>query len=140
VQDPCIRDPQIFNDQCELFGLSIPHELLLLMGVSSGALVGAHLIKSQQQNKDKLHINKTRDSARWTDIFETEGTDDISWLDFGKIQMFLFTVILVLAYAAAVGSELAESDSFMFPELPETAVLLLGISQIGYLATKAMQN
>jgi len=140
VQDDCVPREDAPADRCQPFDLSIPDHLLLLMGISSSALIGAHLIKSQQLSKKKLHFNLTRDEARWTDIFETEGNNDRSWLDFGKIQMFLFTVILILAYAAVVGSEFAESDNFAFPELPETAVLLLGISQIGYLATKATQN
>jgi hypothetical protein len=140
VQDDCVHREGDPSDLCEPLDLSIPEHLLLLMGVSSGALIGAHMVKSQQLKKKELHVHPNRDCARWTDIFETEGTDDRSWLDFGKVQMFLFTVILVLTYAAVVGSEFKESDNFAFPALPETAVVLLGISQIGYLATKAMQN
>lgn len=57
----------------------------------------------------------------------------------GKVQMFLFTVILAIGYAAVVLMEFNRLEHFEFPAL-SAAVGLLGISQAGYLATKAAKN
>ena len=54
--------------------------------------------------------------------------------------MLLFTVVLIGGYATIVLMEFARTDNFEFPALSGAAVGLLGISQIGYLATKAAQN
>ena len=128
------------QDLCPPLDLAIPNDLLLLMGISAGALIGANVIKTDQQSKGKLHTNDHYSEADWTDILKAEGRDDISELDLGKVQMLLFTVVLFAGYAAVVLMEFARTDHFEFPALSGAAVGLLGISQIGYLATKAAKN
>lgn len=131
---------QVDHNSCTPLELAMPVDLLLLMGVSTGALIGANVVKSDQLRKGKLHTNAQHSDADWTDIFKAEGNDDVSELDLGKIQMLLFTVVLVAGYAGVVLMEFARSDRFEFPVLSVATVGLLGISQIGYLATKAAQN
>lgn len=142
VQDDCILKAPSSNPAnfCEPLDLTIPEDLLLLMGISTGALIGAKFIKSDQMSDAKLHVNEERSQAQWTDIFRTEGKHDFHSLDLGKLQMFLFTVILVLGYAGVIWTEFAGLHNFDFPGFSRAAVGLLGISQIGYLATKAAQN
>jgi hypothetical protein len=58
----------------------------------------------------------------------------------GKIQMFYFTLIIVFAYAAALGSLLVHPNGKIagFPALGNDVVALLGISHATYLTTKAV--
>jgi hypothetical protein len=125
---------------CEPLNLTIPNDLLLLMGISTGALIGAKAIKADQMSDKKLHVNHHHHEADWTDIFRTEGKHDFHSLDLGKLQMFLFTVILVLGYAGVIWTDFSEIHNFDFPAFSIAAVGLLGISQIGYLVTKAVQT
>lgn len=147
--------------------LNIPEELWILLGISSATLVGSNLIKTKQANPASQDIsreaatqrlnemsgggqigvgelakNVSRVQARWTDMFMSEGIHNEGTLDVGKIQMFAFTLIVVLAYAAAFARtsylpDHQDGPRFDFPSIGESLVALLGISSTAYLANKA---
>jgi hypothetical protein len=160
----------IHIDADDPLGIHVPEQLWILLGISAATLVGSNLIKTQQAaksditqegapgttlmdttggeqtEKGQLAQNVSRVQARWTDMFKSEGVHHAGTLDVGKIQMFFFTLIVVLAYVAAfartsytapVGNVPAKFD---FPPLGESLVALLGISSTAYLANKATKQ
>jgi hypothetical protein len=99
--------------------------------------------------------------ATWADLFEGEEIGNWTHLDLGKIQMFYFTLILVLTYAAMLGAMFLRNSSLFqanlllppvlppvlpavpistLPSLPAGMVALLGISNGGYLGNKAIPH
>jgi hypothetical protein len=77
-------------------------------------------------------------------MFEGSEVGNAGHVDLGKVQMFYFTVIVAMAYAASVWSALAKGDfygsQFTFPSLSAGMVALLGISNAGYLANKGVDH
>ena len=148
-------------------GIHVPEELWILLGISGATLVGSNLMKTQQAtNPDitpeeatkrlneitgggqtatgQLAQNVSRVQARWTDMFKSEGVNHAGTLDTGKIQMFFFTLVVVLAYVASFARTSYVLDGatarFVFPDLDESFVALLGISSTAYLANKAAKQ
>lgn len=80
-------------------------------------------------------------AASWRDLFEGEGPLTATSLDLGKVQMFFFTVVLVLGYAITVGNvyggTIPADGVTALPQLDQAFVGLLAISQLGFLITKA---
>lgn len=77
------------------------------------------------------------------DLFKGDEVGNFVQLDLSKVQMFYFTLILALAYAAALGAmfQTARADGITaLPSLSDSAVALLGISQAGYLTYKAVPH
>jgi hypothetical protein len=71
-------------------------------------------------------------------MFKGDEVTDCSQLDLGKIQMFYFTLVLVLAYGVQLGSLFLAGQFFeSMPVLDSGMVALLGISHAGYLGNKA---
>ena len=98
-------------------------------------------IKSKVTNKGQVIVNKDPKEARLSDLFKGEETGNAAQLDLGKIQMFYFTLILVLAYAVALGDLLCGTGKIdAFPVLSASMVALLGISHAGYLTNKAIPH
>jgi hypothetical protein len=103
--------------------------------------VSSEDLKSKVTNKGQVMVNKDSKNARLSDLFKGEETGNGAQLDLGKIQMFYFTLILVLAYAVALGNLLAYTGMFdTFPNLSSSMVALLGISHAGYLTNKAIPH
>lgn len=155
-------------------GIQIPQEILLLLGISATALVGSNFIKQEQSKtpttvqaeksfneitsgelteEGKLAANVSLVQARWTDMFRSEGTNNYPKLDIGKIQLFFFTIVSVLAYAAAFaktafrpfeieveGMDGSPLGRFEFPSVEGSVVGLLAISSFYYLANKAAKE
>ncbi len=155
--------------QSNPLSIAIPSELWLLMGISTTALVGSPLIKSTKipkkpnaaemkstislmakqgvktsivATKGQLVVNTSLDGAQWSDLFKGEESGNAAQLDLSKIQMFFFTLILVLAYAAALGTVFAGGTEKIaeFPAFDPGMVTLLGISHAGYLVHKAIPH
>ena len=98
-------------------------------------------LKSKVTNKGQVIVNKDPKDARLSDLFKGEETGNAAQLDLGKIQMFYFTLILVLAYAVALGDLLCGTGKIVeFPVLSSSMVALLGISHAGYLTNKAIPH
>jgi hypothetical protein len=87
-----------------------------------------------------LTVNEHPAESSWSDMFRAEEVGNAGNLDLGKIQMFYFTLIIVFAYAAALGSLLVHPNGKIagFPALGNEVVGLLGISHATYLTTKAV--
>jgi hypothetical protein len=152
--------------------IGIPKEVWLLMGISTISLVGSPLIKNTKQekepapaereatialltkqagiptdriqNKGQIVINTNPQDARLSDLFKGEETGNAANLDLAKIQMFFFTIILVIAYAGLLYAMFAHSDRKTtienFPSVDQSMLALLGISHAGYLANKAVPH
>lgn len=115
--------------QTEPLAITVPADLWLLMGISTTSLIGSPLILSIKKartpkteekeralnalSRQSIHadrvaivgqvvINQTPEAARWADMFRGSETGNVGQLDLGKVQMFFFTLILVLAYASAL--------------------------------------
>ncbi len=155
--------------QTNPLSIAIPRELWLLMGISTTSLVGSPLIKSTKKTKEpndeektatfnlmakegvdtnklknrgQIIVNTTLEEARWSDLFKGEESGNAAQLDLSKVQMFFFTLILVLAYAVALGTAFAGSELKIdkFPGLDSSMVTLLGISHAGYLVNKGVPH
>jgi hypothetical protein len=144
--------------------VSVPEPIWLLLGISTASLIGSPLIRDlkkdpakappppaaeeavKQQGGDPSKVvvdsqfvrNKSIDQASVADLFMGELVDDFNLLDVAKIQMFLFTLLAVLAYATAIGASLRSGlVPGTLPSVGEGLLAILGISHGGYLMSKA---
>ncbi len=83
--------------------------------------------------------------ARFADLFRGDETGNATSLDLGKVQMFFFTIVAVLAYAFVLANSFPEmlgspGSSAAFPALDDGMIALLGISHAGYLSNKAVPH
>lgn len=141
-------------------------ELWLLMGISTASLVGSPLLLSVKKGqsvdeetraqtlkqvarqmadtsrvllKGQVVMNTTVEAAEIADLFRGSQVGDAGQLDLGKLQMFFFTLVLVLAYGAALAA-LFGRDAGVITALPAPdagTLALLGLSHAGYLVSKA---
>jgi hypothetical protein len=153
----------------EPLSITIPPDLWLLMGISTTSLIGSPLILSakkvretkepdkqrtldaltrQAVDTDKVTIvgqlvmNQAPETARWADMFQGSETGNVGQLDLGKVQMFFFTLILVLAYASALSTlfQQGRGPVLALPVIDGGMLALLGISHAGYLVNKALPH
>jgi hypothetical protein len=118
-----------------------------LRGPQESARVGSNMAKLAGQDMvsandimriGRVVVKRDADQARLSDMFKGDEVTDCSQLDLGKIQMFYFTLILVIAYGAQLGSLFLAQHVFeSMPVLDSSMVALLGISHAGYLGNKA---
>jgi hypothetical protein len=149
--------------------IAIPEDLWLLIGISTTSLVASPLLKSNKTSSQPdptekartirllttqgtdasrvdtqgvLVVNTTPEQAQWADLFKGEETGNAALLDIAKIQMFYFTIVIVLTYAVALGTALRQSTGQLsaFPDLDRGMIALLGISHAGYLTSKAVPH
>jgi hypothetical protein len=149
--------------------IEIPDQLWILMGISTTSLVGAPLISSRKRtmraeegekretfglmeaqrpskggvdNKGLVVVNLQLKDANWSDLFKGDETGNAGHLDLGKVQMFFFTLIVVVAYAVALGAIFSGADPTIneFPLMDNSLVALLGISHAGYLTNKVIPH
>ena len=148
----------------------IPEPLWWLMGISTTSLVGTPLIRTTKtklaplpsERDETLRLvaagtpagnqaaretrglivqNATPDGARWTDLFMGEETGNAAQPDMGKIQMFYFTVILVIAYALTIAHQFqSASPPDQLPAVEGSMLALLGISHAAYLVNKGVPH
>ena len=157
---------RIADNPTTALNVQIPATIWILMGISTTSLVGSPLIKStkkeatlvlKKDQQDALLKNGGQDpetvdvqgqivanrdigAASWSDLFKGEEVSNVTHLDLAKIQMFFFTVLLVLSYAIAVGSNLQAGAIDGLPDVGEGMLALLGISHGGYLMNKAVPS
>lgn len=101
--------------------------------------------KSITQNAEGiLYKNPTIKDASFSDMFEGDEIGNTAHVDLGKVQMFYFTLLVSIAYIAALWKLISDGDlysaNFSFPTLSEGMVGLLGISNAGYLAYKGVDH
>ena len=90
-----------------------------------------------------LYRNPSPADARFTDVFEGDEVGNTAYVDMSKVQMFLFTVITLITYAAAVFELLRGTDAYNLASLPEITpgmVTILGISHAAFLGNKAVDH
>lgn len=108
-------------------------------------LRAAELVEAQSQAVGDLHANPASSDARWSDMLRGDSIANFQFTDLGKVQMFLFTVVLVFAYAALIWSIMSMPQAarvlqvvpgISLPAFSESLVITMALSHGGYLATK----
>jgi hypothetical protein len=151
------------TDKADPLAVQLPQELWWLLGISTTSVVASPLILSTKANKEPTQQamdamarqrnmaagaitrsgavaqNVQAGQAGLADMFRGDEVGNEDALDMGKVQLFFFTIIIVLAYGMGLGELLltATGPIEAFPALSESVVVLLGISHAGYLAYKA---
>jgi hypothetical protein len=144
--------------------IGISGEVLALMGISLASLGGSLVIKGQQASSDatsqgasgqtvpptaaaagierqgRLAKNHVDTQARWSDIFKAEIFEEAvtNKLDFGKFQLFLVTLVVIIGYVLVIfRNGFADPKGvYGLPVLSKEVVSLIAISHAGYLGIK----
>jgi len=121
-------------------------------GLTKDELIRQGLTKDEIEKLGKIVIWRWPWDARPADLFQGEEIGNAAHLDLGKIQMFYFTLVLVLAYAVMLGTmfsnithpsttcEITTGMICGLPSLPDGMVALLGLSNGGYLGNKVIPH
>jgi hypothetical protein len=121
--------------------LGIPPELWVLLGLSAGTFVAAPLVLASKADRGDLATKAPYQHA-WRDIFYGDDTGNSDQVDISKVQQFFFTVVLVVTYAAAIGSLIATAipaeTLLTFAGLDPGFIGLMAVSQTAYIAYKAL--
>ena len=135
---------KLLSSPTDALAITIPAELLALLGISGTSLVGAQLIlHAKSQKLEQIATHLAANQADWYDMFKGDDAANAAYLDLSKLQMFYSTIILVLVYGFALAGMFMGGDPkslaiTAFPSLSATMVTLLGISHAGYLLYKAV--
>ena len=139
----------------------IPENLLILMGMSSGAMLGSNKIDAVKDRKGMS--SGTNPNLKKTDAGETRKParspadlanglfhpikdyrflicDDTGKPDLNKLQMAAWTFIAIFIYLCSVGTSIGAGELDSLPNLDTSLLLLMGISQGTYLVTKGISN
>ncbi len=158
----------IFKGSPDPLAIALQPELWTLMGISTASLVGSPLIKSTKETKQPqddektgtfklltaqtgikdfrtkglIVVNPKPEDASWSNMFGGEETGNAAYLDLAKVQMFFFTIILVLTYAVTLGKMFYQMPAVIndLPNLSSGMTALLGISHAGYLTNKGIPH
>jgi hypothetical protein len=90
-----------------------------------------------------LHKNASPTQACWSDIFRGTTVGTYKQVEMAKVQMFFFTVVILLAYGGAIVALLHNRAALLnplgmdFPAFSESLNALLAISHGAYLTTRA---
>ena len=150
--------------------------LWALMGISTASLVGTPLILQNKRDKPtdpdavvkaavtlkenpqevednrqgNLYANNSIKDARVTDLFEGDEVGNTAYVDIAKVQMFLFTIIIIVAFCyqlydgfSRLGTSLdpkTMTEVAVMPVLSQGLITLLGISHVGYLGSKTADH
>jgi hypothetical protein len=122
--------------------INIPPQIWVLMGISTTSLIGSPLLKSNKMAEGKIKTRDDVQEAEVADLFRGEEVSNCNVLDLAKVQMFFFTLVLVLVYAVRLGSLFINTHApiLMLPDIDPSMTTLLGISHAGYLANKAIPH
>ena len=155
--------------QVDPLQITMPIGLWVLMGISATSLVGTPLVHNIKQtrapsqdeidatrtqlknqhvnvdnldNKGVLLVNNSPGNARWSDLFRGEEVGNASQIDLGKVQLFYFTIILVLIYTVTMAYMFASQAKIInnFPDINSGTLTFLGISHAAYLTNKAVPH
>ncbi len=122
----------------------------LLPNQASAQYTANPALVTDLKNKLKVDVqgqvprNTQPGKASVADLFQGDEVGNFSQLDMSKVQLFLFTLVIVLTYASALGTMFANADPIKgitsFPILDQSIIVLLGISHAGYLSFKAVPH
>jgi hypothetical protein len=87
-------------------------------------------------------VNPTPQQASLADMFKGDEIGNEPSVDISKVQMFFFTIVVVLAYGTVLGELFLTTTGTIgaFPGLSESILVLLGISHAGYLGYKGVSH
>ena len=91
-----------------------------------------------QQPRGQLATRDDPTNASFADLFSGDEIGNALTMDASKLQMFFFTVVVLVRYALAAArlfSDAAPPEAF--PDVSPSMVNLLLVSHAGYLAYKA---
>lgn len=135
----------------------IPGEVLGLLGISIGSAATATAIKATKDvtGASKLATLSTGANGTLPSGIAAKGSDAYpprlaqiflleegqyadQAIDIGKYQNFIFTVVLVVAYVALSVHAISKQGGAIsaLPSFSDTFLVLVGISQAGYIANK----
>ena len=105
---------------------------------ANSTLVVSQQLSSPISAVGQLAVKQAPVDARFADFFRGEDVANATVVDLPKVQMLLMTVVVVLAYCAAVLSLLGQGSWLLdqLPKLSETVLLLVLVSHGGYLGGK----
>lgn len=144
--------------------VAIPQPLWILMGISAASAFGAPALLGNKRpiRADPAERRRTAEmlleqgsaapleedpsivlrnpairDARWSELLKGDESGNAANVDLGKLQMFLFTFVLVCGYGAALYAMFRQGEFVTsLPAVEDGMNVLLGISQTGYLASK----
>ena len=158
------------DPKTDALDIVVPTQVWSLLGISTASLAGSATIKYAKRNASvnekvaEAELEKTKQAmpssletesleaqgllvtketpqnANISDLFTGDEVGSAAQLDVGKVQMFFFTLIVVLAYTISLGSILYRAGGLPqgLPDVSEGMVVLLLISHAGFLAGKAV--
>jgi multisubunit Na+/H+ antiporter MnhB subunit len=159
----------VSNGRSDALDIRVPDELLVLLGISATSSVLSPLVRQSKTEKPASEPEKKRTftllenqgaptgkltnegqivvssdpgDARLSDLFRGEETGNAAQLDLGKIQMFYFTLALVIAYVALIVAQLRmPPDAYTsLPAMSASMVGVLALSHVGYVTNKAVPH
>jgi hypothetical protein len=91
----------------------------------------------QPGSTDVISLGDTKDTYEFADLFRDDKNPNT--IDLMKFQMFGWTVVAIALYSWLFLTNL-NKDISSLPLVPESIVILTGLSQAGYLAGKGVSN
>jgi hypothetical protein len=97
----------------------------------------------EENRAGTVYANKTICDAQFTDIFEGDELGNMAFIDLSKVQMFLFTVVAIIAYMFQIYATIRHTHPAFITSLPvlsEGLIAILLISHAGYLTNKSIDH
>lgn len=99
----------------------------------------------EENREGLLYSNPDIGCASFADMFQGDEVQNTGHLDLPKVQMFLFTIIAATAYAVTLWNMFHQAENApggleMMPGVSEGMIALLGISHVGFLASKGVAH
>lgn len=152
--------------------ITVPEQLWQILGISFASAVGASMVirnKTRKEPADKAKViekvaeqvhdkdaatveknrqglayaNESPSDARITDMFEGDELSNTAYVDISKLQMFLFTLVALIAYGVNIYQYMVDNTPEVFdtfPALSPGLVTVLGISHAAYLGNKSIDH
>ena len=154
----------------ESFALDVPIAFWIVLVTSMGSYFGDRLVarlKSQQTIPSSIESGLLQDLrnggsssgfdevsaigyviklprpelARSSDLFTGDDLGNAEAISLGKVQLFFFTTVLILAYGVAIADRLLVSTGMLtFPSLDVSIAALLVFSHLGFIGTQAVSH
>lgn len=101
---------------------------------------------ASKENEGLLKVNESASQAKLADMFQGDEIGNFNLIDLSKIQMFFFTVVIIMSYTVTLVTLLQEPSllynplSVELPQFSSSLNTLLGISHAGYLGVKSVDQ
>ena len=105
--------------------------------MSSGSAVAAPVVLGIKADANTLSTNAL-DQHAWRDMFYGDDTGNDDQVDFSKVQQFFFTGVLVMVYGVQLAMIMLGQPKLFFPTLDNGFIGLMAVSQVAYIAYKAL--